>query len=291
MVTRVPSQQHTPSLEDSEMMIKPRVFGATIVILTVVWSGCGEKSIKLRLKFNEGDEYKYQLTQDATTTTDIMGRKIDMPSTTEITLTQKVEKVNQGIGEISITCDSFSMEMNVGGKQIPSTMGESMVGKTEIMKLSENGEIREPQGIRSIVALQGLGSDMSSMFLSLYPQFPERALKAGDTWSQRQELPQPQMGLVIETRYTFTREEKKNSHKCVVIDYTFSMNMQGQQETQMKVEGGGEGKGTAYFDYERGLLMESEVKMDIKMAIDPPLPIGNQKISTTTHQTIKMVLI
>ena len=273
------------------MMIKPRVLGAIIVLLPIVWSGCGERSVKLKLKFNEGDEYKYQLTQDSKTTTEFMGKKMEMPSSTEITLTQKVEKVDQGIGELTITYDSFNMEMNVGGKQIPSNMGKSMVGKTEKMKLSENGEILEPKGIKSMVALQGLGSDINSMFFSLYPQFPERALKVGDSWTQKQEVPQSQMGLVIETIYTLTRKEEKNGHKCVVIDYTVSLTMQGGEEQKMKIEGSGEGKGTTYFAYEKGLLIGSDVEMDLKMAIDAPLPIGDQKIPTSTHQTIKLSLI
>ena len=273
------------------MMIKPRVLGAIIVLLPIVWSGCGERSVKLKLKFNEGDEYKYQLTQDSKTTTEFMGKKMEMPSSTEITLTQKVEKVDQGIGELTITYDSFNMEMNVGGKQIPSNMGKSMVGKTEKMKLSENGEILEPQGIKSMVALQGLGSDINSMFFSLYPQFPERALKVGDSWTQKQEIPQSQMGLVIETLYTLTRKEERNGYKCVVIDYTVSMDLQGGGEEKMKIEGSGEGKGTTYFAYEKGLLIGSDVEMDLKMAIDAPLPIGDQKIPTSTHQTIKLSLI
>ena len=102
------------------MMIKPRVLGAIIVLLPIVWSGCGERSVKLKLKFNEGDEYKYQLTQDSKTTTEFMGKKMEMPSSTEITLTQKVEKVDQGIGELTITYDSFNMEMNVGGNRSPA---------------------------------------------------------------------------------------------------------------------------------------------------------------------------
>lgn len=273
------------------MMIKPRVLGAIIVMLPIVWSACGEKSMKLQLKFNEGDEYKYQLTQNSKTTTEFMGKKMEMPSTTEITLTQKVEKVDQGIGDLIITYDSFNMEMNVGGKQIPSNMGKSMVGKTEKMKLSEDGEILEPHGIKSMVALQGLGSDINSMFFSLYPHFPERALKVGESWTQKQEIPQSQMGLVIETNYTLSKKEERNGYNCVVIDYTVSLNIQGGEQEKMKVEGSGEGKGITYFAFEKGLLIGSEVEMDLKMAIDAPLPIGDQKIPTTTHQTIKLSLI
>jgi len=60
--------------------------------LPFLWIGCGEKAIKLRLKFNEGDEYRYKLIQDSVTTTEFMGKKMEMPSKTEITLSQKVKK-------------------------------------------------------------------------------------------------------------------------------------------------------------------------------------------------------
>ncbi len=263
----------------------------SLLILPFLWVGCGEKAIKLSLKFQEGDEYKYNLIQDSVTTTEFMGKKMEMPSKTEITLTQKVEKVDLGIAELNITYDTFNMEMNVGGKKIPSNMGKSMVGKTNKMKISENGEIIEPKGIKAMVGLQGLGSDIKNIFFSLYPKFPERKLKVGNSWTQKQEIPQAQMGVVIEYQYTLTKLEKKKEHNCAVIDYTISMTIEGGEQTKMNMKGRGQGKGTAYFAYEKGLLVESEVVMDITMTISAPLPTGEQEIPTTTHQTIKLSLI
>ncbi len=263
----------------------------TIALIPFVCFGCGERASKFRLKFSPGDEYQYQLIQDSKTTTEFMGKKMEMPSTTEITLTQKVEKVDQGVIDLNITYDSFNMEMNMGGKQIPSDVGKSMVGKSIKMKMAENGEILEPQGIKSMVALQGLGSDVSSMFFSLYPKFPDRALKVGESWTQKQDIPQSQMGITVEANYTFTRKEEIKGYKCAVIDYTVSMNLKGGGETKLNIEGNGKGKGTAYFAYEKGLLVESEFEMDLTMEIEAPVPIGEGKIPTTTHQTIKLTLI
>ena len=191
-----------------------------IAALSVVWFACGEKATKFIFKFNVGDEHRYQLIQDSTTATEFMGRKMEMPSKTDITLTQKVENVDQGVIHLILTYDSFDMEMNVGGKEIPGTMGEKMVGQSITMKLRENGEIIEPQGIQSMVALQGPSSDVSSMFFSLYPTFPDRALKVGESWTQTQEMDQTQMGVAVETQYTFARREEKKGYKCAVIDFT-----------------------------------------------------------------------
>ena len=263
----------------------------SLLLLPFLWIGCGEKAIKLSLKFQEGDEYKYKLIQDSVTTTEFMGKKMEMPSKTEITLTQKVEKVDQGIAEVNITYDTFNMEMNVGGKQIPSNMGKSMVGKTNKMKISGNGEIIEPKGIKAMVGLQGLGSDIKNIFFSLYPKFPEHKLKVGNSWTQKQEIPQSQMGVVIESQYTLSKLEKKKGYDCAVIDYTISMAIEGGEQTKMNMKGSGKGNGTAYFAYEKGLLVESEVVMDLTMTISAPLPTGEQEIPTTTHQMIKLSLI
>lgn len=263
----------------------------SLVLLSFLWVGCGEKAIQLRLKFNEGDEYKYNLVQDSVTTTEFMGKKMEMPNKTEITLTQKVEKVDQGIAELNIIYDTFNMEMNVGGKQIPSNMGKSMVGKTNIMKIRENGEIIEPKGIKAMVGLQGLGSDIKNLFFSLYPQFPEHKLKAGNSWTQKQEMPQAQMGVVIEYQYTLSKLEKKKEYNCAVLDYTISMTIESGEQTKMNMKGSGKGKGTTYFAYEKGLLVESEVEMDLAMSISAPLPTGEQEIPTSTHQTIQLSLM
>ena len=262
-----------------------------LLLLSFLWVGCGEKAIQLRLTFNEGDEYKYNLTQDSVTTTEFMGKKMEMPSKTEITLTQKIQKVDQGVAELNIVYDSFNMEMNVGGKQIPSNMGKSMVGKTNIIKIRENGEIIEPSGIKAMVGLQGLGSDIKNIFFSLYPQFPEHKLKVGDSWTQKQEMPQAQMGVVIESQYTLSKLEKKKEHNCAVLDYTISMTIEGGEETKMNMKGSGQGTGTTYFAYEKGILVESGVDMDLTMSIAAPLPTGEQEIPTSTHQTITLSLI
>jgi len=263
----------------------------SLLLLSFLWVGCGEKAIQLRLKFNEGDEYKYNLIQDSVTTTEFMGKKMEMPNKTEITLSQKVEKVDQGIAELNVIYDTFNKEMNVGGKQIPSNMGKSMVGKTNIMKIRENGEIIEPKGIKAMVGLQGLGSDIKNLFFSLYPQFPEHKLKAGNSWTQKQEMPQAQMGVVIEYQYTLSKLEKKKEYNCAVLDYTISMTIESGEQTKMNMKGSGKGKGTTYFAYEKGLLVESEVEMDLTMSISAPLPTGEQEIPTSTHQTIQLSLM
>jgi hypothetical protein len=262
-----------------------------IAALSVAWFACGEKATQFILKLNVGDEHRYQVAQNSTTATEFMGRKMEMPSKTDITLTQKVEKVDQGVIDLILTYDSFDMEMTVGGKEIPGTLGEKMVGQSITMKLRENGEIIEPQGIKSMVALQGPSSDVSSMFFSLYPTFPDRALKVGESWTQTQEMDQTQMGVAVETQYTFVRREEKKGYKCAVIDFTTSMSIKGSGEAQMNIEGNGTGKGTMYFAHEKGLLVDSAVELDITMAIAAPLPGGDGKIPTTTQQTITLTLL
>lgn len=273
------------------MLKKSRRFFAIIALLSVACLACGERATKFTLKFNVGDEHSYELNQDSSTKTEFMGRKVEMPSRTEMTLTQEVKKVDQGIGDIKLTYDSFNMEMNVGGKEISGNMGEELVGKSIIMRIRENGEIVEPQGIKSMVTLQGPSSDLSSMLFSLFPTFPDRELKVGESWTQTSETPQPDMGVDVESSYTFVRKEDRKGYKCAVIDFTISMNIKVKGEEAMNIEGSGTGKGTCYFAYEKGLLVESAVELDMNMAIETPLPIGDGKIPTSTHQTINMALL
>ena len=273
------------------MLKKCRRLFTFIAVLSVACLACGERATKLTLKFNVGDEHRYELNQDSTTKTEFMGRKVEMPSRTEMTLTQQVKKVDQGIADIKLTYDSFNMEMNVGGKEIPGSMGDEMVGKSITMRIRENGEIVEPQGIKSMVTLQGPSSDVSSMLFNLYPIFPDRALKVGESWTQTSETPQAEMGVAVESQYTFVRREDRKGYKCAVIDFTISMNIKVTGEEAMNIEGSGTGKGTCYFAYEKGLLVESSAELDLTMAIETPLPIGDGKIPTSTHQTINLALM
>ena len=263
-----------------------------VMLLSLLMSyGCGEKAIKLHFLFNEGDELKYNITLDSTTATEFMGKKMEMPSKTEIVLTKKVKESDQEASKLDITYDSFDMEMNVGGKKVPSNMGKSMAGKTYSMKIARNGEILEPKGMNAMVGLQGLGSDVKNIFFSLYPKFPDHELKVGESWTQKQDLSHPQVGTLIECTYTLTKMEQKGDFNCAVIDYTLSINIEGGEEAKMSMSGTGTGKGTSYFAFEKGLLVSSQVEMDITMSIAAPLPTGNQEIPTTTHQKIELSLI
>jgi hypothetical protein len=273
------------------MMVRNSSLWIVTLLGLILWIGCGEKAIKISLKFNEGDVYKYNLTQDSVTTTEFMGKKMEMPSTTEMTITQKVEKVDQGAAEIKITYDSFDMKMNVGGKQIPSNMGEKMVGKTNRMKIRENGEIVEPQGMKAMVGFQGMSSDVNNILFNLYPRLPEKKLKVGDSWTQKQEFPQSQVNIVTEAHYTLSRKEQKNGYNCAVIDSTISMIIEGGDQAKMSINGDGKGSGTIHIAYEKGILINSEAEMDFNMSISAPLPTGQQEIPTSTHQKINLSLI
>ena len=273
------------------MMARNRSLWIVTLLGLILWIGCGEKAVKLSLKFNEGDVYKYSLIQDSVTTTEFMGKKMEMPSNTEMTITQKVEKIDQGAAEIKITYDSFDMKMNVGGKQIPSNMGEKMVGKTNKIKIRENGEIIEPKGMKAMVGFQGMSSDVSNILFNLYPQFPENKLKVGDSWTQKQEFPQSQINIVMETHYTLSRKEEKNGYKCAVIDSVISMTIKGGDQALMNINGEGKGTGTTHLAYEKGVLVNSEADMDFNMSISAPLPTGQQEVPTSTHQKIALSLI
>ncbi len=65
----------------------------------------------------------------------------------------------------------------------------------------------------------------------------------------------------------------------------------GDPEKTTNLKGSGEGKGTTYFAYDKGLLVDSQVEMDFTMSISAPLPTGKQEIPTSTHQNIKLSLI
>ena len=202
-----------------------------------------------------------------------------------------VHHCDHGIAELNITYDSFDMEMSIGGKQIPSNMGKSMVGKTNKMKISKNGEIIEPKGIKGMVGLQGLGSDIKNIFFNVYPKFPEHKLKVGDSWTQKQETPQSQIGIVIESQYTLSKMDEKKEYKCAVIDSIISMSIKGGEQAKMNIKGDGKGKGTIYFAYKKGLLVNSQIEMDLNMFIFAPLPTGEQKVPTSTRQKISLNLI
>ena len=56
-------------------MMKVRLLLTITLLVSILWIGCGEKAVKLSLKFNEGDVYKYSLLQDSVTTPSSWARR------------------------------------------------------------------------------------------------------------------------------------------------------------------------------------------------------------------------
>ncbi|MCK5186324.1 MAG: hypothetical protein KAR43_04260, partial [Deltaproteobacteria bacterium] len=129
------------------------------------------------------------------------------------------------------------------------------------------------------------------ILFNLYPRLPEKKLKVGDSWTQKQEFPQSQVNIVTEAHYTLSGKEQKNGYNCAVIDSTISMIIEGGDQAKMSISGDGKGSGTIHIAYEKGILINSEAEMDFNMSISAPLPTGQQEIPTSTHQKINLSLI
>jgi hypothetical protein len=137
-------------------------------------------------------------------------------------------------------------------------------------------------------------------------EFPERALRVGDTWSADREIPQPRVGTV---RLHFARKlaalESRRKHDCARIETRFSGTVLPKatgtaQELSPRARFGSRirfsGSGVSWFDHRRGLSVE--IAFSVRLVMPKYLPASpsdadggvNQPSKTTVTMSSRAVL-
>jgi hypothetical protein len=247
-----------------------RLFAVWIIVLL---AGCAQKpsvltiptrSIWLGLKFLPGKSTTYKQTTNISTTIEAEGFSQTINTAIEMQTTETVEDT----GDVTIVKVSFDNVIGTvrTGSQLKSIDElDGLQGVTASLKLSRDGKITEVKGFENVDYFKKSGEDPAQQFEESFGFLPNKTTKVGEMWTREFDE--------IKATYTLKGFEKKGDSDCAKIAVlqaikTTRNGAEKGMKTRLEIEG--TGKGTVWVDIERGVVIESEIKISLE---------GNQEIS------------
>lgn len=258
-------------------------------------------AFRLQFKDNAGDERTYAATMSMKGAMDMMGMSMPMTTTSSFTAIEKVLAVKDSVATVSYEVkDGKSVTEIIGmGDEDPQTVEQPIPGFTLTYNRTPQGRVSNIKMTGEATALLGGFSDMMNNQMQ-YPgqglEFPDKELKAGDTWTGKQEMELfPGSKLTINAKYTLvgTRAVKGKTFLVVKCDLDAKManakikTPATEAEAAIDITLGMALKGTGetLFDEANGSLYETDTNMNIVVDISNST-IGTGKMTAKMESKV-----
>lgn len=278
-------------------MLSVTLFVTGVVALCGGQGTRGEDGTLLRWKFRAGEKTEMVMTQEIRTKVKVKERTIETANTTIMdlamttvavdpqgtaTIEQKIERVRmkmEGIPGMGIDYDSASGKKPEGLAASVAPILEALTGKPFMITMNPLGqavEVKLPEGLKENAAKTPGGAQLSGMFseegvknMMQVATFPEKPLRAGDTWDRKTTMKNPVLGdMTIATTWRYLGAEKRDGRELEKIAVDIKMQFGEGKDAKVKIADQ-ESQGTIYFDNQQGRIVQSgsNSKMTIQMSI------------------------
>lgn len=215
-----------------------------------------------------------------------------------IHLTQKVERVGDGLLDIALTVNNLNMreqepptsELHLTPRGGSSYQRKDIVGNTGHSLINLLGEVKEMRGIPHFGSiyfhsqnLSGPPMDIYPVMSLLYPRFPMRLIQEGESWKVEDEITlesaqvlpirglgtlkhELNMTVKRDLEYTLVDFVQRGKYRTAHIRFNGTFSMDGEMITEAGgdyVEGTGNSSGELYFAPDEGLLVEVLIQNQI----------------------------
>lgn len=312
---------------------------AIAVVCAAMSSPAYGQDATLKYRWVEGDQVRYRQTQESSTKMSGLPGLDGMVMTQKMVQVMRmtVEKVAaDGSVTLRETFESVRVEQNtpMGSTLFDSTspakpdqppspldsVMSAMVGESITIVMAPDGRVSKVEGMSQIMEkafgslpqnpllTQILGQlkttmsdeSMASTFGQSFAMFPNRALKAGDTWTGQAEVNTPIIGAVnTATTYTLKSIESTNGAAIARIAQTQTMKQGGAAPASplnalgmSMTLGESKSQGEILFDVTRGRLQRTSVESDMSMAMSlENSPAGNLAMTGSVRIMTLMELL
>jgi hypothetical protein len=263
----------------------------------------GTQTFRYRYKTGGADQYTTVMAQSIKMDAGAGAPPMDSTSTIKTTLQQKVESVDpDGTATLTTTYEGLKIEIVQNGARIPADqvgpLEDALKGITSRTRLTARGEPRDLTVDGEPVAMKQITESMKSAMVGTNPIFPDRAIKVGESWTQKIPIAINQgplkLTLHFQVTYTYIGASKLKDATASVfrVDVESSMNESpaGPGGARIVMTGNGEGVGFIYFNNEQGKLVRSELEMTqtTHMKIDAGQGSNAIKMGQTTSATMEL---
>lgn len=201
-----------------------------------------------------------------------------------LTLSQSIKEADEGLLDVALTVDEINLIPH--GPSIGAQYKrEQIIGNSRHTLINVLGEVEEAKGFPHFASgnyyfggFDGVPLDMYRVMLMLYPQFPLRLLKVGDSWKVKDKIVVEAADVVgeiaviehnlehkINRRITYSllgfteRKGYRTAHIAFEAKYGFDASMISTYNGYYS-EGSGEDTGEFYFAPEEGIVVEASIK-------------------------------
>ena len=254
----------------------------------------GQDSYLLKIQPKAGTEYRFTNNvnvsvssgDDAVMSTNMMQNivsKITASSTTEVSMTEKVEKIKGSSTSMGRTFD-FDTSNPMAGNPTMNAQMEQLVGKEMVSRFKPNGVF--VAGDNPFEGLAG-GSSNASDFRNITGgvRFSDQAIKISESWTVVDTL--KNQGITTISYITWTLQEIKDD--LAILSSAGTGNIAGQPPMMPdgKVEGTMTAKGSATIELQSGICRESSQRIEAKMNMS--YSGQTQQLTSVTETAVKRV--
>ncbi len=276
-----------------------------------------EDAVELKVKWDVGKCYvqNLEMSQEQSISMALLPEPMKQKTTQTQELATSVTKaLEDGGRELEMEFRSLKMDIDtpMGKMSFDSTKnaGKDANPLAEMMKkfagakvkyvLGADGQVKSVEGFKELVGgAAAENSPFGKMFSeenlkqmcsqSFTEGLPEKAVKKGDEWSSKTELPMgDMMTMSVEMKYTFKGFEELDTHRCAVLESTGTITGKpGKAENPMGMKMSikeGKASGKIWFDVELGMPRKSTVNHTMKMEMSMMPPGATQAQMSTIDQ-------
>lgn len=269
---------------------------------------------KLSFKPANGGRYEASTSLKTRIFQNIMGQEIETSMDYDMNLNYDIEADGDN-KKLNMTYDKIQMVMDVMGQQITmnsedpddgeaskaaSATFQALKGKTISVTLTPGGKVVKIDGTEEIInsaaddemqkkMLEGiLGEDaMSSLLSQSFGFYPDKPVKAGDSWSSSMSLKSP-YSITANNTYTLTKVEGKKAYINIAgtlkTDSSSTMKING---IELNIDITGDITGTSEVDIDTGMPMVTTSTQTLKGNVQ----MQGQKIPLTSKIDAEMRVI
>jgi len=227
-----------------------------------------QSAFNLAYLFPEGKMLTYQVTGTQTQNLDVMGQTVSTVSNSAIEFTLQPKGLKEGQYQLGVTVNSFKVEAQSPEGDITAD-ASSVVGKSFDMILSRLGKEIDVSGGSSIRYTVGIAGtrDLGSNFQALFPDFPDKPVKIGESWPTEDSVTQKSdagdIRIIFNSVNNLEAVETIDGFECVRIKGPVTGKMTGNLEQQgmaLLFDAKIDGTQTWYFAVKEGILVKIEAK-------------------------------
>lgn len=260
-------------------------------------SGAGGEAYTIKMRLKQGDSFDHNTKMNMDMNMGIAGQPINMKMGMNAAVKFDVMEPAGENNVLKLTYNSMNMTMDMGHKMpgqvnMDSIMNKNtqrMIGKSVTIDLSPKNEIVAVTGFDSIMLNEDTDAagkkmmeqmfskeQMNSLFGAMFSMYPNKPVKAGESWTAKTKVNMANIDMLINLKYTLVGV--KNGVADIdldgLIDGTGKMNQGGVSiDVTMK----GSQKGMLTIKLDDGYLQNGAYKMDIKADME----MMGQKIPMT----------